>query len=282
MNLTQNPTLEGLRDNLLTPIEIIRDEDGYFYHPALPLTDENVSLKKFLGAFGIETDFVSMEDDCTDEALLESVSDGGCAAWKPSPPTGDGWMLLAIYDTEEGIVAMFAREAPTTILPRRHRDDAAVDRFATAMKAKMASARAKGRSGWDDPSQCTAADLSRMLREHVAKGDPVDVANFAMMLHQRSSAIVSQPLEAQPPFAMPPMNEDLLAILGMICFQCIRPVQAMRLGGHAIQKKAEHEQAHVIHFLLEQYFKHGKDWMTESNKAFSAMAESGKAEVVKS
>lgn len=27
--------------------------------------------------------------------------------------------------------------------------------------------------------------LQKMLVEHVGKGDPVDVANFAMMIHQR-------------------------------------------------------------------------------------------------
>jgi hypothetical protein len=33
---------------------------------------------------------------------------------------------------------------------RTHKDDIAVDRFAAAMKAKLAAARAKGRDGWDD------------------------------------------------------------------------------------------------------------------------------------
>lgn len=68
-------------------------------------------------------------------------------------------------------------------------DDVAVDAFATAMKEKLAAARAKGRGGWEDPTQCTAEDLSRMLREHVEKGDPRDVANFCMMLHQRGEVI---------------------------------------------------------------------------------------------
>ncbi|MFJ3316837.1 hypothetical protein ACIPLR_15880 [Herbaspirillum huttiense] len=61
----------------------------------------------------------------------------------------------------------------------QHSDDAAVDRFATALKEKLALAREKGRSGWE---QCDAADLSYMLREHVEKGDPRDVANFCMFL----------------------------------------------------------------------------------------------------
>lgn len=70
----------------------------------------------------------------------------------------------------------------------QHPDDMAVDRFSAAMKTKMAASRAKGRSGWDDESQCTMGALARMLMEHVAKGDPVDIANFAMMLHQREAA----------------------------------------------------------------------------------------------
>lgn len=60
-----------------------------------------------------------------------------------------------------------------------HTDDAAVDRFAVAMKGKLAHARNKGRGGWE---QCDPVELSIMLREHVEKGDPIDVANFCMFL----------------------------------------------------------------------------------------------------
>jgi len=60
-----------------------------------------------------------------------------------------------------------------------HHDDKCVDAFAIVMKAKLAQARRKGRGGWED---CDPAELSRMLREHVEKGDPRDVANFCMFL----------------------------------------------------------------------------------------------------
>jgi Zn finger protein HypA/HybF involved in hydrogenase expression len=72
-----------------------------------------------------------------------------------------------------------------------HPDDAAVDAFAAAMKAKMADARAKGRGGWEDPAQCSALDLCRLLRDHVEKGDPRDVANFCMMLWNRQEGIAT-------------------------------------------------------------------------------------------
>ena len=64
----------------------------------------------------------------------------------------------------------------------RHPDDMAIDAFAEAMKAKMRRSREeKGRGGWQT---APAAHLTRLLVEHLEKRDPVDVANFAMMLHQ--------------------------------------------------------------------------------------------------
>jgi hypothetical protein len=61
-----------------------------------------------------------------------------------------------------------------------HSDDSAVERFAVAMKAKLALARGKGRCGWE---RCSEPVLMEMLREHVRKGNMVDVANIAMMIH---------------------------------------------------------------------------------------------------
>lgn len=70
-----------------------------------------------------------------------------------------------------------------------HPDDLAVDALAAAMKAKLAEARAKGRSGWNGDEPGMQQRLSDMLRDHVDKGDPRDVANFCMFLHQRGEAI---------------------------------------------------------------------------------------------
>jgi hypothetical protein len=75
-------------------------------------------------------------------------------------------------------------------VPDTHPDDVAIDRFCAVMKEKMAASRARGRAGWEDPAQCTTEDLSIMLRVHVGKGDPVDVANFCMMLWNRNSPIL--------------------------------------------------------------------------------------------
>lgn len=78
-----------------------------------------------------------------------------------------------------------------------HPDDVAVDRFAAAMKAKLAKKRAEGRGGWDNKDDCSQLFLTSLLREHVEKGDPVDVGNLAMMLHQRGERILSLLLTIQ-------------------------------------------------------------------------------------
>lgn len=73
-------------------------------------------------------------------------------------------------------------------------DNKAVDAFATAMKEKLAIARKKGRGGWQG---CSTNDLSRMLREHVEKGDPRDVANFCMFLWHLDASIARAAQQVQ-------------------------------------------------------------------------------------
>lgn len=69
--------------------------------------------------------------------------------------------------------------------PAAATDNDGVERLAIAMKLKLAAKRTEGRGGWDDPSACPVEDLAQMLIDHLPKGDPVDVANFAMMLFNR-------------------------------------------------------------------------------------------------
>lgn len=69
----------------------------------------------------------------------------------------------------------------------KHPDDEAVDRFAAAMKEKLARKRREGRGGWQTAS---AEHLSALLINHLDKGDPVDLGNLAMMLHQNGQNFV--------------------------------------------------------------------------------------------
>jgi hypothetical protein len=65
-------------------------------------------------------------------------------------------------------------------------DDHGVDLFASAMKEKLATKRLEGYGGWNN--ECTPEHLAKLLVDHMPKGDPVDIANFAMMLFHRNGA----------------------------------------------------------------------------------------------
>ena len=97
-----------------------------------------------------------------------------------------------------------------TVDQQQHSDDLAVDLFAAAMKLKLAEARAAGRGGWDDPARCSIADLCRDLRVHTHKGDPVDVANYAMMIWARGSGILrAQPAKLSYPVTAQQLNQAI-------------------------------------------------------------------------
>ena len=126
--------------------------------------------------------------------LLTKLQVGGCTCLTKTPEIQwhdeDCQYRLA---TEIDDMLANRSTAPTTgSAPAAYFDDRAVDEFARLMKQKMAASRAKGRGGWDDPDVCSVGSLSSMLLEHVAKGDPVDVANFCMMLRHYDAKIAAR------------------------------------------------------------------------------------------
>jgi len=64
-------------------------------------------------------------------------------------------------------------------------DQRGVLNFSGAMLEKLHDKRNEGRGGWHDQYECTMKDLKQMLKEHIKKGDMVDIANFAMMIWNR-------------------------------------------------------------------------------------------------
>lgn len=107
---------------------------------------------------------------------------------------------LEITFVSDGARQEFLGKLSSVVTAAQHSDDIAVDRFAGMMKEKLAQKREQGRGGWDDPDQCTVELLNQLLIEHIPKGDPVDVANFCMMLCLRGAKI-AQPA-AQPATAV--------------------------------------------------------------------------------
>lgn len=147
-------------------------------------------------------------------AWVSSGPDGVEADWYP----GKGLDTLPIG--AKLYADPIAQTAP------QHPDDEAVDRFATAMKVKLAAARAKGRGGWDDPSVCSVEFLAQLLVEHLGKGNAgtfEDVANFAMMLHQRG---------ADPMVLAEAAEAPIKKARG----------EALELGVRALESKSEHTE----------------------------------------
>jgi hypothetical protein len=139
----------------------------------------------FTRQFGAPADWDGKDMSCGVLPVLDVQTAEGnfmFSAWEPTPPELEALnkganIILGVRGTVHPVVSV---QVAADITPtEKHPDDIAVDRFAEAMKAKLADARAKGRSGWQE---CDPAELSYMLREHVEKGDPRDVANFCMFL----------------------------------------------------------------------------------------------------
>lgn len=145
-------------------------------------------------------------------SFLDAAWEAMLAASPPPPPEADtftyvvrvegayreGWLDRECEDyldvnhgwnSSDTLRALTALATPPIPPAEAHPDDIAVDRFAAAMKAKLAKKRDEGRGGWDDKEDCSQLFLSSLLREHVEKGDPLDVGNLAMMLHQRDERI---------------------------------------------------------------------------------------------
>jgi len=117
------------------------------------------------------------------------------------------------------------------IYESEHPDDIAVDNFAAVMREKMKFSRAKGRAHWEDPSKCTPEFLSHLLREHLEKGDPVDVANFCMMLWNRGHMIAPGHQMDHVPAGVAAALEDLIKKSERMVYGAHPGIEKMYLPG---------------------------------------------------
>lgn len=92
---------------------VTRDNCGCFWHPDLPDGDESTDMRPLLLAQGFESCVVWGDPD---EAAFpeEALEDGGDAYfkalgdWQPKVK-GDGWLIAAVMDTEDGPCAWLVR-----------------------------------------------------------------------------------------------------------------------------------------------------------------------------
>lgn len=71
-------------------------------------------------------------------------------------------------------------------MPGPQADRLLVDFTADAMLSKLSKKRSDGKHGWHG-ALCDNAYLLASLKEHVEKGDMVDVINIAAMIHARTA-----------------------------------------------------------------------------------------------
>lgn len=77
---------------------------------------------------------------------------------------------------------------------------------------------------------------------------------------------------------LPPLNDDLISILGRPNFMCAHLAELLRKSGTDIKRKSEHEQAAIIHWFLGIYLEHGDKWEGIAKSDIQARAAGIKVE----
>ncbi|HDG8261137.1 TPA: hypothetical protein PCO64_000824 [Klebsiella aerogenes] len=84
----------------------------------------------------------------------------------------------------------------------------------------------------------------------------VSQLEYARSLKERIADLESRTVTVK----LPPLNNDLISILGRPNFMCAHLAELLRKSGEDIKRKSEHEQAAVIHWFLGIYLEHGDKW----------------------
>ena len=85
------------------------------------------------------------------------------------------------------------------------------------------------------------------------------------------SELVPIPALVTGPITIDPSDPVWLEILSFTCLDCSPIAHKLQAAGHPITHKAEHEQAHVLLWMLSLYRDHGHEWRREGAKQVNAM-----------
>ena len=164
------------------------------------------------------------------------------------------------------------------ILPDKHPLRSRLELLANHHKREQALA--DGMVAMSDRCQLLADLLREVTQVIPAIGVEIDdlpvVDAFLGRIEEALAGKLPEPAipeSQQPKPCMPELDDNLRLILGRPNFSCITIAEALRLAGHAIERKAEHEQAAVIHWLLGFYFSHGDNWIDASKAALKDMRD---------
>ena len=100
-------------EKLIGPVDVVRDEDGYWYHPNIPDFDEDADAwRSWLEAQGLKVTGSQMDSALESHPYWEDDA-AHCLGWEPETPSADGWFLLGIFDTDDGPYVQWARREVT-------------------------------------------------------------------------------------------------------------------------------------------------------------------------
>jgi len=99
---------------LIQPVEVCRDSEGYWTHPDVPEFEEDEYQKylQWLKDQGLQYVVDDLEDyPDTTPAKIRYFEDGNADVgdWTPERPTGEGWFILSIHMTEDSAVCVWVR-----------------------------------------------------------------------------------------------------------------------------------------------------------------------------
>jgi hypothetical protein len=102
---------------MLNLVEIKRDNYGQWTHPTFQefIGDrEGLTLNEFnsfMNEHNLESCILHLETDnlvLADKYFAHGELD--ISDWNPNKPSGEGWFILSIHDTDDGPVCIFVRE----------------------------------------------------------------------------------------------------------------------------------------------------------------------------
>ncbi len=97
----------------IQPMEPQRDSYGYWCHPDMPQIETNEQFDNWIATQGLQYAIHCLDGDdgigAEDALERYNAGDIDVLAWQPSTPSGDGWFIASIYDTEDGPVCLWIR-----------------------------------------------------------------------------------------------------------------------------------------------------------------------------
>ncbi|KGP00553.1 hypothetical protein JT27_15650 [Alcaligenes faecalis] len=120
-------------------------------------------------------------------------------------------------------------------------------------------------SRWHAAPVAAQPDVTQQTLDDVMAGIPARDAEIEALRKEIETLRAQQ--DTDKANALPPMNDDLIAILGRPNFICAQLADTLRSGGRDIAKRAENEQAAVIHFLLGHYLADPIQWAEKASTA---------------